>query len=383
MKATRTALAAMLGVVVLVPSLGTGPAQAEVPDRVVTLTAADRVAGAPAPGSAPTQQLLDATVEIDLERGNVLVEAHLAGPGGVHYPWFQVEPGTWDGSTCRAIPGAGSIGDGFDDEGRALEYSYSLPAGFAEATCVVAFSFDDPVSLQAYDALAGPIADKVEVPVLSIEGAELLGSKKIRLVRGVWTPVDVDVSNAGEGSPDVTVTGKGKGLKVRRGTITELSAIGGEPYALSTTVMVKLTGRSKRTKLTLRATASGVDATRAVKVRTVKAPARPRPGRYAGGGATFTVTGGKVAKVKGFRIRTTTSCSSSAYDTTNTYDFPTTPISRAGIVHARDSRSGEAGYTVGLEMLVAGKKATRGVFFYSGPAGCFARAAVKAKRVGR
>lgn len=382
MKALRAAVAVVLSAAVLVPVVG-APAHADdLPDRVVTLTAANRVAGAPAPGTAPTQQLLDATVEIDLNRGNVMVEAHLAGPGGVHYPWFQVEPGTWDGSTCRAIPGAGSIGDGFDDSGRALEWAYWLPAGFAEATCVVATSsgaLDDTV----YDALAGPLADEVEVPVLSVEGAELLGSRKINLVRGVWTPVDVDVSNAGEGSADVTVTGKAKGLKVRKGTLADLSAIGGEPYALSTTVMVRSTGKTKRTKLTLEASAMGVSATRTVRVRSVKAPPRPRPGRYAGGGATFTVTGGKVPKVKGFRIRTETSCSSSVYDTMNTYAFPTTPISGAGIVHARDSRSGDDGYTVGLKMLVAGKKATRGSFFYSGPAGCFARDAVEARRIGR
>ena len=187
----------------------------DLPDRVVTLPPPTGSRARRHPERLRPEQLLDATVEIDLNRGNVMVEAHLAGPGSVHYPWFQVEPGTWDGSTCRAIPGAGSIGDGFDDSGRALEWAYWLPAGFAEATCVVATSsgaLDDTV----YDALAGPLADEVEVPVLSVEGAELLGSEEDQPGGGgVWTPVDVDVSNAGEGSADVTVTGKGKGLKVR------------------------------------------------------------------------------------------------------------------------------------------------------------------------
>ena len=64
--------------------------------------------------------------------------------------------------------------------------------------------------------------------------------------------------------------------------------------------------------------------------------------------------------------------------TMNTYDFPKTKISKAGIVHDRDE--GEL-YGVNLEMLVSGSKVTRGRFSYSGPDRCFAVETFDAKPV--
>ena len=66
------------------------------------------------------------------------------------------------------------------------------------------------------DVLVGPLVD--ELPTLSIGNATLLGSKKLKLVRGVWTKIDVEVANAGPGvAGDAVVSGKGKGLKVEAG----------------------------------------------------------------------------------------------------------------------------------------------------------------------
>jgi hypothetical protein len=362
---------------------------AELAGRVAHLTVADRAPGAPAPGSVAENQFADATVDIDLLAGNVYVDAHLAAPPTVGYfdrPTFQVEPGTWDGTRCVRIPGSEVIGDNFTASGEAVEYTQTLPAGWESASCVVAFSFADVQNRLAYDVLHGALTDRFVSPDLSVGAPELLGSTKVGLVRGVWTPLDVPVSNAGEGTAHVvTVTGKGKGVKVRRTTITDLSWYGSpqDPGTKTARLMVKLTDKARRARLSVLASADGVTAKRTVRVRRVSAPTAPKPGTYRGSDVSFTVKGGKAPQIKRFRIRTKTECTSSPYDTMNTYSFPTTKISKAGIVSGTDEQEGDAGFTVGLEMLVAGGTATKGSFWYSGPAGCSARASFKARRTAR
>jgi hypothetical protein len=219
-------------------------------------------------------------------------------------------------------------------------------------------------------------ADDVGVPVLTVTSVELLDSRKIRLVRGVPTILVVDVDNTGEAdAQSVRLTGKGKGLKVKKTAPEAVRADGTATYR----IQVTLTGK-KATKLKLVASDGGVTAKRKVKVKPQAPPAPPKPGSYRSesGSVTFTVT--RARKIQGFLTQTLTTCGGYPDPltyTTNTYDFPTVKIPRNGIVQALDKGGN---YSVRLQLLIKGGKVTKGRFNYYGPARCFAVESFTAKR---
>ncbi len=354
--------------------------------RVASLAApGNRAAGMPAAGSMPYEQLGTATFRIDFRTGYVTVSGTLvAAPPADDLPRLAVQAGVVNGSSCDGLPG--EMGGEFGTTGSLSDID-SLPPGWADANCVIALVFPqgsgptDPPS----DALVGTLTDVLEYPVLSLGRPEVLGAKKLKLVRGVWTPVSVEVSNSGTGQARaVTVTGTGTGVKVKPGALGSALAPAEDGKATSGTVVleVKLTSKKRGATLTLSASSDAETATSDVKVTATPAPPAPTPGRYESkdGDVSFTVRGARVTR---FRIRAQTQCGGYPGLPThqvNTYDFPKTRISRAGIVFDRDQHDL---YTVNLEMLVTGSKATRGRFSFYGPDRCFALETFTAKRTQR
>ena len=141
-------------------------------------------------------------------------------------------------------------------------------------------------------------------------------------------------------------------------------------------IEVKLTAKTRKTRLRLVASWASVEAGRKVTVRRVAPPARPKPGSYRStdGSVNLTVTTGKP-QVSGFTVRTTTDCGT--IPTTTTYDFPRTAIPRNGIVDAMER--GDL-FTTALQLRFSGGKATDGYFSYSGPGGCSANETFTVRR---
>ena len=342
----------------------------------------NRAGGVPAPGSAVYERFGSATFRLSFKTGYVTVSGTLAAPPpSGDLPSLAVQAGVFSGNSCNGLPG--ELGGVFSTSGVVNDID-DTPAGWTGANCVIALVFPNGSGAPS-DVLVAPLSDELVYPVLSLGQPEILGAKKLKLVRGVWTPVSVEVFNSGAAQARaVTVSGKGKGVKVKTGALGYglAPADDGVPSSGTVDIRVKLTGKARKAKLTLTASSDGETGTSKFKVKAVKPPPAPKPGRYESkdGDVRFTISNGKVT---GFRVRTQTQCGGYPDFPTysmNYYDFPTTTISRAGIVHDRDE--GEL-YTVRLEMLVSGSKVTRGRFNYNGPDRCFAVETFDAKRVGR
>lgn len=249
--------------------------------------------------------------------------------------------------------------------------------------CVAAFVDDSNggAPTVTYDAFVAPLTDVRESPRLKIKAVRLLGQKKkkLKLVRGIPTQIEIKVRNAGKvPSGKLTVKGKGKGLSV---TSRRLDAVGKESDR-SGSVKVRLKGARKRTKLRIVATDGSVRSAVTLKVVRVKPPRRPAVGSYRdkSGRIKFTVRRGKII---GWRGSMGTRCGGypdlPTY-TFNTYSFRTVKIPRNGIVQAVER--GEL-YSASLRLRIVGGKVSRGLFSYGGPDRCAASATFTARRTGR
>ena len=354
----------------------------ELTARVANLAApTNRAAGMPLPASAAYERFGTATFNMDFETGYVTVAGTLgAAPPSGDLPRLAVQAGVLNGTNCSGL--AGELGGTFGTSGYVSDID-PIPAGWAGANCVLAVVLPNGSSTPS-DALVGTLTDVVTPPDPQPGQARDPGR-----VEAEPRPRRLDTGQPSRSSTRapaqaraVTVTGKGKGVKVRPGSLGYglAPADGGEATSGTVDIRVKLTSKARKAKLTLMASSDGETVTSKVTVKATKAPAPPRPGRYESkdGDVRFTISGGKVV---GFRVRTQTQCGGfpglPTY-TMNTYDFPKTKISRAGIVHDHDE--GEL-YGVNLEMLVAGSTVTRGRFSYSGPDRCFAVETFDARRV--
>lgn len=219
-----------------------------------------------------------------------------------------------------------------------------------------------------------------DAPQLEITGVTLLGSKKLKLLRGEWITVEVEVRNVGaEPTAAVTVTGKGKALKVKRGKY----GYSVYPDSRATVpIKVKLT-KKRTTKLKLTATGpSAGKATKAVKIKPAKAPKRIKNGKYRSKDkrVKFRV---KKGKITGFRVRAWTSCGGYPDFPTyswSTYSIPKKKVPRSGIVQIVEKGKSPS-YTASLNGRATGKK-LKAKFAYNGPNRCWASVSFTAKRVG-
>lgn len=341
--------------------------------------------------AVPARQLRSAAVQQRLTDGRLTGMFVLGGtPGGGTEADLHVSFGSLAGNACNAdvdlvTPTAGSPASGFSRAGGTIELNTDdiNAAGFAEWDCAFAAltaSGQPPTQATTYDVLIGPLEDVSGKPKLQIENVELLRSKvkQLRLVPNVARNVAVTVKNSGTADArGVRVAGVGKGLETKAASLGSIGA--GDDS--SGEVRVKLTAKSKRT-LKLVAGSGAAKVTRRIAVFPARRPPRPVPGEYRSrdGSVTFRVENGRVV---GWRGRMQTRCGGFPdipTTTFNTYDFPRTKIGRDGVVDARDR--GEL-FGVRLQLRLAGRKATKGHFSYSGPNRCFASTTFSAKRKGR
>lgn len=365
-------VALMSGLMVTAPGAAAPMTGAERSDAPVVARSGELTSRAVDSGTG-SRRLSSASVKQDLDAervsGTVVLDA-APGPGS----YLRVSFGELVGSNCSAdvefatpvtTPSAG-----FTRNGRTLTMSVaSDEAGYETWDCAfAALASDLSGSPVTYSVLIGELSDIHATPVLAIASVELLGGHRIKLVRGVPTALDVEVVNRGRADTGaVHLTGKGKGLKVKKVGPERIYADGTGYYR----VVVTLKGH-KDTRLKLKATGGGASAKSKVKVKPRAAPAAPSPGKYRinDGDVTFTVTA--TRKIKNFRVRARTTCGgypSLPTYTMNTYDYPTTKIARNGIV---DDVSKHDLYTVKLRLSIRGSKVTKGQFNYGGPARCFA-----------
>lgn len=337
------------------------------------------------PGSG-ARRLTSATVRQDLVADRVSGTFVLdAVPTAGTTSYLRVTFGHLDDNNCvgdlELNSRTPSPGTGFYRSGRTITMNVSeSQAGYEDWDCAfVALTDSLEGSPTVYSLLIGALRNVYAKPDLRIQAPKLLRSKKIKLVRGVWTILEVDVKNVGRADAGrVLLKGKGKGLRVKQTRSRNALSTGSTD---TVRLKVQLVKKMRKTKLKLVGRASGDTARRAATVRRVGPPARPKPGKYTSrNGVKFRITAGRTPKVTGFRVYAQTTCG--AYPdipttTMNYYDFPTTKIGRNGIVD-RIKRADL--YTVRLQLLVRGGKVTRGYFRYGGPNWCRAVKTFTARR---
>lgn len=351
-----------------------------------TATFATRATGMPAAGSQPYQQL-DPGAVLEVSYG------YHWDTGILDYT-FDVTPrssGLRPDEAPEAFAGAGlGILDGSSctiDTVDLSAVSRNLPErllyGSGDATgtpnagawnCAALFVQDESGTITS-DAYVSQLTVTTAEPQLSLKAP-----RKDRLVAGTWTEIPITVANAETsvvGARDVTVTGAGKGVKVKTLALDDLAAgSDASPY-----LWVKLMKPKAKLTVTVRELGSPVT-TSNVKLSRRAAPARPLSGAYHGGGASFTV---KAGKVRGFRISTATTCGGypdlPTYSS-NTYDFPTVGIPRNNEISRGDGgdQGSEADYSVHLRLTFVGRGKARGQFTYDGPARCRASDVFVVKR---
>ena len=167
----------------------------ELTARVANLAApGNRAAGMPVPTSPAYDRFGTATFNMDFQTGYVTVSGTLgAAPPSSDLPRLAVQAGVLNGNNCSGL--AGELGGTFSTSGYVSDID-PIPVGWAGATCVLAVVLPNGAG-QPSDALVGTLTDVVRYPVLSLGKPEILGVSKLNLVRGVWTPVSVEVSNSG------------------------------------------------------------------------------------------------------------------------------------------------------------------------------------------
>src|SRR5690606_25602076 len=104
-----------------------------------------------------------------------------------------------------------------------------------------------------------------------------------------------------------------------------------------------------------------------VKVKAVKAPAKPSVGKWRSKDKsfTFTVKNGKVTKFRGIRLRMSCGGGLNGYTTYRTVNlaFPTVKVPKHGYVEASKKwRQGNSWYSASLSGRVVGKKMTQAKF---------------------
>lgn len=343
--------------------------------KVATLGADDHPTGFPSQPDVAYLQLASADFDLDLTTGEFSGRVGLEGYNTLDGPTVFWTVGTFTGTRCVSLSSEFHA-EAVLDQGFA---SGALPGGWAEADCAVAILSPDGDSNNVVDALVGPLTSEVEAPRLSVGKVQLLGSPQLKLVRGTWTTVDVVVAN--DGDLDVesyTITGRGKGLKVK--AVTSKVGVSADD-TWSSRMQVKLVG-SRATTMKLTVTGDGATASKSVKVTPRRAPARPASGRYASkdGDVTFTISNGRIRNFTGSVVMTCGVYPQYTYPTQQ-HTFPGAPtVARSGIV---DTSVEKNEHYYELQLFATGSRVTKGYFFVNGASYCTGGETFSAKRVGR
>jgi len=381
------ALALALTVGPLVPAPPASASGKVLVKQVATLTGADRIISTQPPTNRRIQR---ADVEVDVTgqpgsyRYFIGADVLLAEPPNTDELRLILGFGHRSGGTCTIDTWVGNAKTSAANDEYYINGGYN-PDYFATPArpwdCVSIALTSDTAPVVIHDQVATDLKNTFHRPKLAVGKVAFLGknAKRLRLVRGVPTQIEVTVRNRGKVSAGrVRITGRGKGVKV--GKVRSATALGpGRATTLSVPVRIRAR-KARKVRLVVRG--GGVVARRVIVVRPVKAPPRPRAGRYRSpdGRVTFAVRKGRIVNWRGTM---TTRCGIAPAPftyTQNTYDFPRRRIPRNGIVQAR---ARGAKYSTSLRLRIAGGKVTRGLFTYAGPGACAASVAFTARRVGR
>lgn len=347
-------------------------------------TFSNRASGMPLPGAAPHQRLVPGTsFTIDYgyhwETGKLLFNYSIRA---------NVEDvGTGDGT----LVGLGlGVRNGSSCELDSIEYDYVAtytPEAFVydsgdESThpragdwdCAVLLTTGEAEDAPTYDAYVAPLQVTTARPRVRLQAA-----RSARLVRGAWTevPVRITVPEGSVKARNVTVTGTGRGVRVRKLVLGALQP-GSTRQAH---VWVRLSRARTKVRLVVRDRGDRLTA-RSVTLRQRPAPAPPRAGTWQGPRMSFKVGRGKVRR---FRISALTTCGGYPDLPTrsySSYDFPTVSIPRNNLIsQGRRGNVGKpAAYTVHLRMNFVSRNRVRGTFSYNGPNRCTATEHFVAKR---
>lgn len=360
-----------------VPSRKAGPAE-QLLSATATFGPSNRVAGMPT-STAPRHQFsmpagsLSVTIdygyhwETDELTYHYDLDAALGAPSGSEDVRTLLGFGTLQASSCTIEEA--TVAWAYRNIPDILLYDDKDTPDLASAAawnCAVLL-VDAGQGTQPYDAFVSLLDVQRATPQLAVKTPQ-----RDRLVKKVWTRVPVTVANAspeGVDARDVAVVGAGKGVKVRPASF---GALEGQDDS-DGYVWARLT--KPRATLELAVTEKGEVVGRSkVKLRARPAPAPPGAGSWTGGGADFTVRGGKV---RGFRIYTQTTCGGYPgipTTTNNTYGFDTTSIPRNNEVVGTEkgNQGGDAAYTAYLDLEFVSRTKAVGKFSYFGPARCTA-----------
>lgn len=344
--------------------------------------------------SNQAQQLRSAAVRQDLAKstvsGTFVLRASppASEPSHGAHGRLSVNFGTYDSGNCVAdgsygrfeVPLAGDLaGSGFSRSGATYTLSRSVAAaGWAPWNCAYALVLDG--SDNHMDLLGGSLSETHGKPALRVKSVRQLGSTKkpVKLVRGVWTPLEVEIVNPGAAdAAGVVINGNGKGLQVKRKRVGTVSTVG----STTTTVRVRLKGKRKKSVLRLRVTGGGAKAARQVKVKRFT-PKKPVAGRYVNKkkGISFRVRNGRVVQFRG-RIQSQCGVWPQFRYNTQQWRFPKAKIRKDGIVQKTVRNKNRR---LDVRMRIVGRKANLGRFDHSSPDGyCHGSTYFVARRVGR
>ncbi|GAA3549016.1 hypothetical protein AFL01nite_22990 [Aeromicrobium flavum] len=366
--------AALVGTVL--SSVGGAPAQAAPERRLEKKTAVltTSLPGFPRPATPAHRQLQRVNVSVHYdEDGDIVLEADA---------WVKGDPidrdtavrahlGVTSGSQCQLT---GHYDDGVVPDGRKYwvwERGLRSPRDW---DCVVVMMIDRENPDAPVDAMGARLTNQYAEPRLTVSQPRLLGrtQEQVRLVRGVVHRHEVLVKNSGRyRARNIVVTARGKGMKTVRKKVGALQP--GEELAVD--VPLRLTGKKKRTAVRITVSGSGVSASRAIRVRAVKAPAKPRAGAWRSSNKTFTfkVKNGRIAGFRGANMRMTCGGGFGGFPTYRNVSltFPKVKVPRHGYVDAtKQYRKGNVWYTATLRGRVAGTKMTQARYTYRTAGNC-------------
>lgn len=319
-----------------------------------------------------------------LDRGDVALDADVWVKGQpANYSDIRVEAwlGVLKGNEC-IIGNSGDRASSTLSDGRKYWLWNSDLRKTSSWNCVIVLAVDrgDPEII--HDAQAGTLKNHYISPKLGFGSVEMLRKKvkSLKLVRGSTQYHWVTIRNTGKlKAKSVVLTGKGSGMKVKKVKVGTI-----EPGKSETVrVPIKLTSKKKKTTtVTLTAKGSGLTVKKKLKVRAVKAPAKPKTGKWkATNSVKFTV---KKGKIRDFRFAARMRCAPPGGFATYknvTLTFPATKIPRHGYVEAtKNYRKGNAWYSAGLKAKVVGGKLTQGRYSYFTAGSCSVVEGFTAKR---
>lgn len=363
--------------VAVLPLLGTTPAAAAPDQRIAkkTATLTTSVAGFPTSSEAG-RQIRRADVQVHYaDSGTVALEVDVALKGAPQRnpdADLRANVGKLSGNHCTPYEAESATRRTYANDGSEFWlWNSNLPQN-TTWDCVIVMVHGGDLN-NPYDVMVGRLTNQYVQPKLAISKPILIDKTRnqLKLIRGVAQPHQFVVRNTGGyRARNVVLVVNGKGIKKVRRKVGTLAP--GERKTV--TVPMRLTS-GKRTKARFVVRGSGVKATRTVKVRAVKAPARPAAGKWRDKSNTFTFTvkNGRITKFRGIRLRM--ACRGGITDYT-TYQyvnltFPTVKVPRHGYVNAsKNYRQGTSWYAAGLQGRVVGKKLTQAKFTYFTAGNC-------------